>query len=134
MIYLILKSYLAIFISVGLGSLALFVVGAYFLLKRPKKRDEQVCAAIVSEPRKSYVGSGLQKTVLTSADKVKSISITSSDITAIAGDDVVATQLDLARAYIETGRKQLAKRILEFVLEQGSDKQRQEAHRLMGFI
>jgi FimV-like protein len=66
--------------------------------------------------------------------KNTSFTISSHDINAIAGDDVIATQLDLARAYIETGRKQLAKKILIYVLTQGTVNQQQEAQRLLGFI
>src|SRR3989344_4351222 len=45
----------------------------------------------------------------------------------IAGDDVVATQLDLARAYLETGSAAMAKTILKVVVKQGSQAQREEA-------
>lgn len=63
-----------------------------------------------------------------------SIMITSQDIKAIAGDDVLSTQLDLARAYIEMGKKQLAKKILDHVAKNGNDKQQQEAHGLIDEI
>lgn len=53
------------------------------------------------------------------------------DVTAIAGDDVITTQLDLAKAYIETDRKHLAKNILETVVKQGSRVQQEEAQRLL---
>ncbi len=53
------------------------------------------------------------------------------DLNAIAGDDVFATQLDLARAYVETGNAALAKSILKSVAKQGSAKQREEAKRLL---
>lgn len=56
------------------------------------------------------------------------------EMTAIAGDDVVATQLDLARAYLETGSGLLAKTILKAVLKQGSATQREEAKRLLGHV
>ncbi len=36
--------------------------------------------------------------------------ITSQDIKAIAGDNVITTQLDLARAYIEIGKKKIGKK------------------------
>jgi FimV-like protein len=57
--------------------------------------------------------------------------ITSQDIRAIAGDNVLTTQLDLARAYIEIGKKKLAKKILEHVIENGNLGQRQAAQKLM---
>lgn len=57
--------------------------------------------------------------------------ITSQDIRAIAGEDMISTQLDLARAYIEIGKKQLAKKILDHAIKQGNLSQRQQAHQLM---
>src|SRR5688572_29003856 len=46
--------------------------------------------------------------------------LTSQDIRAISGEDVMATQLDLARAYIEMGKKSLAKQILQHVTQHGN--------------
>lgn len=57
--------------------------------------------------------------------------ITSQDIKAIAGDDVMTTQLDLARAYIEMGKKPLAKKILQHVIDNGSALQQDDAQQLM---
>ncbi len=62
----------------------------------------------------------------------KSFTISSKDIETISGDDLLSTQLDLARAYLETDRKNLAKNILNNVLQQGSEEQRREARRLLG--
>jgi len=59
------------------------------------------------------------------------ITITSQDIRAIAGDDVITTQLDLARAYIEIGKKKLAKKILDHVMEHGNVNQKLAAQQLM---
>jgi len=56
--------------------------------------------------------------------------ITSKDIQSIAGENTIATQLDLARAYIESGRKALAKKILDHVKQQGTAMQQKEADRL----
>jgi len=61
----------------------------------------------------------------------KHFTISSKDIETIAGEDVITTQLDLARAYIETDRKSLAKNILNNVLKQGNAEQREEAKRLL---
>ena len=58
-------------------------------------------------------------------------SISSRDIHAIAGDDVITTQLDLARAYMETGRTQLAKNILKNAIVHGSPEQQDEAKQLI---
>jgi FimV-like protein len=53
------------------------------------------------------------------------------DISAIAGDDVCVTQLDLARAYIELGKTALAKQILENVFLEGDHNQQQTAKELL---
>jgi FimV-like protein len=57
--------------------------------------------------------------------------VTSQDIKAIAGDDIMTTQLDLARAYIEMDKKPLAKKILEHVIEHGEMNQKTAARELM---
>ncbi len=64
----------------------------------------------------------------------KTLTISSQDIAAITGEDVIGTQLDLARAYIETNRKMLAKKILTFVLAQGNPSEQEEARRLLSVI
>lgn len=66
--------------------------------------------------------------------QLKKNSITSQDIRAIAGDDIMTTQLDLGRAYIEMGKKQLAKKILTHVFENGTDLHKLEADRLLKTI
>ena len=112
MIELIIKSYFVILCSIGFSALFVFVLGLYFLFrKRPAKAVSVKLQEVPTEKRP--------------------IHISSSDIHAIAGDDVLATQLDLARAYIETGREKLAKKILQHVVEHGSDNQQQEARQLL---
>lgn len=64
----------------------------------------------------------------------KPLTITSQDLKAIAGDNVITTQLDLARAYIEMGKTQLAKKILEHVLNHGDDVQRKDASKLISAL
>lgn len=59
------------------------------------------------------------------------IVITSKDIKAVSGEDVMATQLDLARAYLEMGKKKLSKQILEHVIQNGNESQQQEAQKLL---
>lgn len=71
------------------------------------------------------------KPVATQATTPSSGKISSQDIKAIAGDDVMTTQLDLARAYLEMGKHQLAKQILHHVVAHGSALQQQEAHELI---
>lgn len=63
-----------------------------------------------------------------------SLIITSQDIKAIAGEDIMATQLDLAQAYIELDKKKLAKKILDHVVEHGNAFQQQEACALIAKI
>lgn len=111
MISLIIKSYLVILLSIALGAVAIFSLGLYFILRKPKSAKTSV--AIV---------------------KTAEASAAMQAIESIAGDDVLATQLDLARAYVETGRKQLAKAILESVLVQGSANQQQEAQQLLSSL
>lgn len=60
--------------------------------------------------------------------------ITNQDIRAIAGDDILVTQLDLARAYIELDKIKLAKQILESVLNQGNQQQQQAAQQLLSTL
>lgn len=67
----------------------------------------------------------------TSSKTTAANSISSQDIKAIAGDDVMTTQLDLARAYIEMGKKQLAKKILQHVKDNGNSMQQDDAQQLM---
>jgi FimV-like protein len=57
--------------------------------------------------------------------------VSHNDIQAIAGDDVIATQLDLAKAYIEMNQKQTAHTILKQALKQGNASQQQEAKQLL---
>jgi FimV-like protein len=63
--------------------------------------------------------------------KVEERQTTSRNFNAIAGDDVMATQLDLAKAYIEMGQKDLAITILKNVKRKGNDSQFAEAERLI---
>ena len=108
-ISLLINSYLTLLISVGIGSLLMFLLGLYWILKQaaPRKQKTVRRPTLVMAPQASH------------------------DFTAIAGDDVVATQLDLARAYIETGKKSLAEEILNHVVTQGNAIQQAEAERLL---
>lgn len=53
------------------------------------------------------------------------------DMTAIAGDDVFTTQLDLAKALIEINNNKSAKKILKMVKRQGNIAQKTEAKQLL---
>lgn len=117
MILTIIKCYLAILLSVGLGAVFILAFGLYFIFR---KRE----IAIPQSPSTENVKSS-------PAIKSQPLIITSQDISAIAGDDIIATQLDLARAYIESDKKPLAKKILEHVAKFGKLAQQREAQNLL---
>lgn len=50
------------------------------------------------------------------------------------GDDAVATKLDLARAYLDMGDSDGAKSMLDEVLTEGNDRQKEEARKLLAEI
>lgn len=54
-----------------------------------------------------------------------------ADMTAIAGDDVLTTELDLAKAFIETNKPKAARGILKKVARRGSPAQKAEAKQLL---
>jgi FimV-like protein len=115
MISLILKCYLTILLSVCAVSIFILIAGLYFIFRKPAPKHVT--------PR-------------TDTPSVKTIheTVSANDLSAISGADVMSTQLDLARAYIETDRKQLAKNILEQVLAQGDAPQQAEAQQLLNYI
>lgn len=53
-----------------------------------------------------------------------------ADMRAVAGDDVIMAQLDLARAYIEMGSKDRASAVLSTIARQGTPAQQKDAARL----
>lgn len=114
MITLILKSYFGFILGIFVTALSLFSVIFYCILRRffSAKNQQPKIAAVESKE--------------TTEDP--------NDLTAIAGDDVIATQLDLARAYIETGRKQFAVAILQTVTLEGNATQREEAQELLSYL
>lgn len=61
----------------------------------------------------------------------KKLNAENLDMNAIAGEDVMATQLDLAKAYIEMNQKDAAKKILKQTIKRGSLLQKQEARQLL---
>ncbi|RDI46071.1 FimV/HubP family polar landmark protein [Aquicella lusitana] len=137
MIYHIIQSYLVIFLSIGMASLFILLGGLYLILKprrqlSPKEPSPAKTVAIIQETQPNQEEE--RRTSSNAKQAKSSLTITSSDIAAIAGEDVLSTQLDLAQAYLEAGRKQLAKKILEYVAEQGNDTQQTEARKLLGTI
>lgn len=117
MITFIIKSYLAIFLSVGMGCLTVFVLGLYLIFKT-SSRDQST----------ETVGKQRSHKLLPSPPGAH------HDVAAIAGDDVVATQLDLARAYIEINQASLAQTILDSVIQQGNAEQQEEARHLLSYL
>lgn len=63
--------------------------------------------------------------------KAKCQARTQQDMTAIAGDNIFTTQLDLAKAFIETNNSKSAKKILKTVKRHGSTAQKAEAKHLL---
>lgn len=60
--------------------------------------------------------------------------LSKTDMEMLAGEDVITTQLDLARAYIEMGKNKLAKSLLLHVSKQGKPKQKIEARELINSL
>jgi FimV-like protein len=117
MLSLIIKSYLTILISVSAFSLFVFVLGLMWIV-RSKGPDKKINKdQLTNEIHTNNLGPDHNVSV--------------NDLESIAGDDCIATQLDLARAYIETGRLKSAKKILDLALKQGTDLQKREAQELL---
>lgn len=149
MIYLIIKSYLTILLSVGLGALSIFIVGLYWIFKPRRNSRLKNSSEFITKPLNDKADISLLDQTTDSGDSVadtnndmvidtdvefSSQPIDADDVNAIAGDDKIMTQLDLARAYIETGSKNLAKKILEEIIIQGNFAQQEEARNLLGRI
>lgn len=117
MIYLIIKSYLSLILTVASSAFILLAFGLYLIFKPAKKKMNAPMLAI--------------KPQLVNTSQTVAMH---QDFDAIAGDDVVATQLDLAKAYIESDRFQAAKKILQDVLKQGSAAQQKEAKHLLSSV
>jgi FimV-like protein len=127
MISLIIKSYLTILLSVGIGSIFIFILGIYFIFKTRLSSSPQLEVPLAADTSQDFMS---QHSVTELPDDDGEV----NDVTAIAGDDIMATQLDLAHAYIEAGKKQLARKILNYVVEQGNAAQCEEAQHLLSFI
>jgi len=114
MISLILYTYYKILIPLSILSMTTFLIGSYFIIRSVFKK---------SFPR----------VVLTPEIKIEPKFIP-QDLTAITGENSISAQLHLARAYLETGKKQLAQAILEFVVENGDIEHQKEAQLLLNKI
>lgn len=120
MLTLIIKSYFIILLSIGLISILLFIVGLYLIFKKPTENKPCVKESEPASPQLPLMQ--------------KSDADNTYYLLEIAGDDLIATQLDLARAYIETGKNSLARTILDPIIAQGNEVQQQEAIRLKSII
>lgn len=144
MIALIIKCYLTIFLSVGIGSLFIFLVGLYYIFKPQTKRMKPAAVIVESSSVDTIQQEAMTqaqhaeeaaKSYESLANLTKPMQMASDDdFTAIAGDNVIATQLDLARAYLETGNNQLAKEILQMVMLKGNYSQQIEAKHLINIL
>lgn len=119
---IIVKSYLSIFLVIGGVALLLFGLGIHQIFRFTKRPNDGGLARDNSRDRSP-----------SSASADLTIS-TPSGIRAIAGDNLLSTQLDLARAYIDSGKNPLAKTILETVVEEGDSVHQEEAQRLLSTL
>lgn len=106
MMELIVKSYFSILFAVCASCLSILLLGIYLILRKN-----------VREVRRNFA---------------KIEPAVDEDIHAIAGDDLFSTQLDLARAFIESGKDQFAKKILESIVADGNLEQQEQAKLLLG--
>lgn len=119
MIALIIKSYLAILIAVGLGAALLLTAGVFMIIRYFSN--------------KSLVDSHTGRAAMTlihsqSADQV------AASLDGIAGENMMATRLDLARAYIETSQFHAAKQLLDTVRQEGTLAHIGDADKLLATI
>ncbi|HEX4045672.1 MAG TPA: FimV/HubP family polar landmark protein [Gammaproteobacteria bacterium] len=135
MITLIIKSYLAILLSVGIGALVVFILGIYLIFNQWGRRNKAIntkLSEIVIEQNQAQPSIKVNKKKIKKENTKENAYVLEDELlSAISGEDKVATQLDLARAYIETGKQQLAKKILEIVVKQGNAMQQSEAQELL---
>ena len=153
MITFIIKTYLSTLLTIGTGSIMLFTVGLYWIWRREMRK-----VAIISEGHAVHqVTFGTsnaplngknnaytemnepQRTIRNIAPKRNHVFATAAseeiaDLHAIAGDHIVKTQLDLARAYIETGKNEVARKILETIVDQGEMTDKLEVQRLLNLL
>ncbi len=118
---IILKSYSSILIAIGSAALLVFMLGVYLILRLSREK-KPVRLSVASTSKKSK-----RSEKITPSEALNHVS-------SISAEDPVATQLDLAKAYIESGKAQLAKVILASVIRHGSTAYQQEAQRLLSTI
>lgn len=123
MVGIILKSYLNILLSIGFAMAAMLFVGSVFIFKLFGSKKVQVMENMV----------GMHQADMSdhSPVKQKCKQPEDTDIASISGNNLIATRLDLARAYIETNNFSAAKVLLDMVSTDGSHQQKQEAQKLL---
>src|SRR3990167_10991295 len=115
---IMIQSYASILLAIGVVASIAFIMGLYFIFRcNHTETHSQLKLNIPAQPKPSYT---TEKLILPD---------TAHDVTSISGEDPMATQLDLARAYIETGKMQFAKIILKSVIREGSTTHQEEAQR-----
>ncbi len=90
-----------------------------------KELDAEMLEFDASEP----VSEPINEPVVDTAEL--DLSDLDADLDFLSGTDESETKLDLARAYIDMDDKDGAKEILQEVLEEGTDKQKQDAGNLL---
>ena len=125
MILAFIKTYLSLIISLLAPSIFMIAGGIYLIFKPSK------LAAASPNIAKPVLAQAVPE--VTRPKKLTAKQLL-QDLTAIAGEDILLTQLDLAQAYIDSGKKDLARNILQNVLAQGSALYQQEARQLLNCI
>lgn len=98
-------------------------------------RFQEIHVLVVVALLVSIVSLGILSSALANLKKrKKELSKMHEKIQEFAGEDLMATQLDLARAYIEMDQKDLATEILQQVLKEGSVIQRKNAKELLASL
>ncbi len=110
----------------------------------PKSAAEDVIeSAATSEPSEEEFEVDMEATVqapqlsisMDDDDEQKTVLVKrASESDEQSAEDEIGTQLDLAKAYIELGDNDNAKTILDEVIAQGNDEQKQQAQELLGQI
>lgn len=132
---IIIKSYSSILITIGSAAVFFFMLGTYFIIRLSRGtyiEDEDAAVAAPKETRTTSASSTPRKPRKVSEKTI--LSETLNDVHAISGEDPVATQLDLAKAYIESDKGPLAKIILSAVIRDGHSPYQEEAQRLLRSI
>lgn len=105
-----IETYLFTLMAIVAVSMLIFIIGIYLILRTPTMKKSNK---------------------ITTHKPETNIDVTNIDVRNIAGNDILATQLDLARAYIETDQLKAAQEILRHVMKEGSLLHQQEAQSLL---